>query len=87
MRIQFGKEKDSAAFRLEPLTPTISLSGFICPIEEYNEYLHYDALRSQSDHIARTWLLRERDTGAIAAYMSLIADAIKLSVSEKELHI
>jgi ribosomal protein S18 acetylase RimI-like enzyme len=87
MRIQFGKQKDIAAFRLEPLTPTVPLSGFTCLIEEYNEYLHNDALRSQSDHIARTWLLRERDTGAIAAYMSLIADAIKLSATEKELHI
>jgi hypothetical protein len=86
MRIQFGKQKDSAAFRLEPLTSTIPLSGFICLIEEYNEYLYNDALRSQNDHIARTWLLRERDTGAIAAYMSLIADAIKLSATEKELH-
>jgi hypothetical protein len=86
MRIQFGKEKDSAAFRLEPLAPAVSLSGFICPIEEYNEYLHHDAFRSQNDHIARTWLLRERDTGAIAAYMSLITDAIKLSATEKELH-
>jgi hypothetical protein len=87
MRIQFGKEKDIAAFRLEPLTPTAPVSGFTCPLEEYNEYLHNDALRSQTDHIARTWLLRERDTGAIAAYMSLIADAIKLSATEKELHV
>jgi hypothetical protein len=86
MRIQFGKQKDSAAFRLEPLTPTVPLSGFTCPIEEYNEYLHHDSLRSQNDHIARTWLLRERDIGAIVAYMSLIADAIKLLATEKELH-
>jgi hypothetical protein len=86
MRIQFGKQKDSTAFRLEPLISTVPLSGFICSIEEYNECLYYDALRSQNDHIARTWLLRERDTGAIAAYMSLIADAIKPSATEKELH-
>jgi hypothetical protein len=45
-----------------------------------------DALRSQNDHIALTWLLRERSSGIIVAYMSLIADAIKLSVSEKETH-
>jgi hypothetical protein len=86
MRIQFGKTEDSVAFRLEPLTASISLVGFVCPIEEYNEYLGKDALRSQNDHIARTWLLRERATGAIIAYMSLIADAIKLSATEKELH-
>jgi hypothetical protein len=39
-----------------------------------------------SDHIALTWLLTERSTGQIAAYMSLIMDAIKLSFAEKELH-
>jgi len=48
--------------------------------------LFIDAIRSQNDHIALTWLLRERTIGNIAAYMSLIADAIKLSVSEKEIH-
>jgi hypothetical protein len=38
------------------------------------------------DHIALTRLLTERSTGKIAAYMSLIMDAIKLSFTEKELH-
>ena len=86
MRTQFGKKEHSAAFKLELLTVSISLEGFSCSIEEYNEYLLKDAFRSQNDHIALTWLLREQATGAIAAYMSLIADAIKLSASEKELH-
>ncbi|GHV80572.1 hypothetical protein AGMMS49944_23630 [Spirochaetia bacterium] len=36
--------------------------------------------------MALTWLFAERSTGNIAAYMSLIADAIKLSTTEKELH-
>jgi hypothetical protein len=39
-----------------------------------------------NDHIALTWLLVERSSGKIAAYMSLIMDAIKLSFTEKELH-
>ncbi|MDR2028192.1 MAG: hypothetical protein LBP93_01495 [Treponema sp.] len=39
-----------------------------------------------NDHIALTWLLTERSSGKIAAYMSLIMDAIKLSFTEKELH-
>jgi hypothetical protein len=43
-------------------------------------------LHSQSDLIATTYLLHERSTGTIAAYMALVADAIKLSVAEKELH-
>jgi GNAT superfamily N-acetyltransferase len=86
VRIQFGKKEIIRLFRLEPLTPSIILSQFSCPVDEYNEYLCKDALRSQNDHIARTWLLRERTTGKIIAYMSLIMDAIKLSFTEKELH-
>jgi len=73
-------------FYLEQLSPDAPLDGFSCFINEYNDYLFQDALRSQNDHVALTWLLRERDTGIIIAYMSLIADAIKLSASEKEIH-
>jgi ribosomal protein S18 acetylase RimI-like enzyme len=73
-------------FSLEQLTEKTRLDSFNCPIEEYNEYLFQEAYRSQNDQMALTWLLLERSTGAIAAYMSLIADAIKLSATEKELH-
>ena len=72
MRIQFGKKESAILFKLEPLVSSIDLSGFSCPVDEYNEYLYKDALRSQNDHIARTWLLWERTTGKIAAFMSLI---------------
>ena len=73
-------------FYFEQLSPDTSLDSFSCVITEYNKYLNEDALRSQNDHIALTWLLRERTTNTIAAYMSLIADAIKLSLPEKEIH-
>jgi ribosomal protein S18 acetylase RimI-like enzyme len=73
-------------FSLEQLAGKICLDNFSCSIEEYNEYLQNEAIRSQNDQMALTWLFRERSSGAIAAYMSLIADAIKLSTSEKELH-
>ena len=73
-------------FYLEQLSLNTPLDGFSCPIAEYNDYLFEDALRSQNDHVALTWLLRERTAEDIAAYMSLIADAIKLSASEKEIH-
>jgi hypothetical protein len=86
MRTQFGRKEHFKTFDLEPLNTSMSLKGFFCQIEEYNEYLQKDALRSRNDHIALTWLLKERTTGSIAAYMSLIADAIKLSATEKELH-
>ena len=55
-------------------------------MREYNEYLRNEAVKSQNDQVALTWLFRERSSGAIVAYMSLIADAIKLSTSEKERH-
>ena len=86
MRIQYGERKGFTLFRLVPLTSAIDLSEFSCIVDEYNDYLHKDALQSQNDHIARTWLLRERASGKIAAYMSLIMDSIKLSFTEKELH-
>jgi ribosomal protein S18 acetylase RimI-like enzyme len=85
-RIQFGKNLAVADYELGPLVASFPLSGFFCPIEEYTEYLLKDALRSQKDHIAKTWILWERATGSIAAYMSLVMDAIKLSFTEKELH-
>jgi len=67
VRIQFGEKEGIKLFRLNPLTPSIVLSGFACDLNEYNDYLYKDALRSQNDHIARTWLLRERDTDKIVA--------------------
>jgi hypothetical protein len=75
---------DKRLFSLKQLTRKTWLNSFFCPIEEYNEYLLHEALRSQNDQMALTWLLLERSTGAIVAYMSLIADAIKLSATEKE---
>ena len=77
---------DKRLFFLEQLTGKIRRDSFSCRIEEYNEYLFREAARAQNDQMALTWLLRERSSGAIAAYMSLIADAIKLSATEKELH-
>ena len=77
---------DKRSFSLEQLDEKIPLNSFLCHIGEYNNYLFQEALRSQKDQIALTWLFRERSTGAIVAYMSLIADAIKLSTTEKELH-
>jgi len=73
-------------FSIKQLSADTLLDGFSCHITVYNDYLFKDALRSQNDHVALTWLLRERTTGKIAAYMSLIADAIKLSAAEKEIH-
>jgi ribosomal protein S18 acetylase RimI-like enzyme len=85
-QIKIGSKNAGDYFFLEPLFLEKTLSSFNCSVAEYNEYLFQDAMRSQKDHIAKTWLLREQETGSISAYMSLIADAIKLSFTEKELH-
>jgi len=85
-RIAIDYHNGNILFYFEQLAHGSVLDSFSCSISEYNDYLFKDALRSQNDHIALTWLLRERTTGIIAAYMSLIADAIKLSITEKEIH-
>ncbi|MCL2252078.1 MAG: GNAT family N-acetyltransferase [Treponema sp.] len=73
-------------FYFQEFSPSVVCTGFDCGIIEYNDYLLNDALRSADDHIAFTWLLTERATEKVTAYMSLIMDSIKLSFSEKELH-
>jgi len=85
-RIRVTPKNVENYFYLENLTSEKPPGFFECPIAEYNDYLFLDAIRSLKDHIAKTWLLREKKTGEIAAYMSLIMDAIKLSATEKELH-
>jgi len=85
-RIRISLANVRSYFYLRPLRVNSDLQGFNCSITEYNDYLVNDALRSMNDHIALTWLLTERTTERIAAYMSLVMDAIKLSFTEKELH-
>ena len=87
-RQEFEKSGRFNEYKLQLLTSTSTTNNkhFDCGIPEYNDYLFNDALRSQNDHIALTWLLTERATDKIVAYMSLIMDSIKLSFTEKELH-
>jgi hypothetical protein len=73
-------------FSLQRLQADALVEEFECRIGEYADYLREDASRAQNDHVAQTWLLVEMESGAIAAYMSLIADTVKLSTAEKELH-
>jgi ribosomal protein S18 acetylase RimI-like enzyme len=86
MRERLTLEKWGSLFDLQQLRADFPLKQFVSTVEEYTVYLNEDALRSQNDHIALTWLLLDRKSGGLAAYMSLIADAVKLSVTEKELH-
>jgi ribosomal protein S18 acetylase RimI-like enzyme len=85
-RISVDERNGPLIFSTDRLVTPVDLESFACSIPEYSEWLVRDALRSQDDLIAATYLLREYSTGAIAAYMALVADAIKLSFAEKELH-
>jgi ribosomal protein S18 acetylase RimI-like enzyme len=84
--VKISQNNGKKYFYLEQYLSGVKVGSFSCPIEEYNLYLEQDAMRSQHDHVALTWLLRDRKSNSTAAYMSLIADAIKLSVPEKEIH-
>jgi ribosomal protein S18 acetylase RimI-like enzyme len=79
-------ENGPVLFSLGRLVFPVGLDTFSCQITEYSDWLMQESLHSQDDLVAATYLLHERETGAIAAYMALVADAIKLSASEKELH-
>jgi hypothetical protein len=85
-RITVTESNSERFFSLVQLDAEAPVGNFKCSIPEYAEYLAEDALRSQADHVAKTWLLWETECRAIAAYMSLVADGVRLSVAEKELH-
>jgi len=50
---------------------------------EYTLFLKQDALKHQKNHISNTFVLIENESHAIAAYISLIADAVTLQDEEK----
>jgi ribosomal protein S18 acetylase RimI-like enzyme len=73
-------------FELRRLTLSTECNTFDCSIQEYDDYLTKEAIKAQNELIAVTWILHERTSGLVVAYMSLINDAIKLNATEKELH-
>ncbi|MHC6203503.1 hypothetical protein ACYULU_09950 [Breznakiellaceae bacterium SP9] len=66
--IVISKNNGEAYFALEQLAAGAPVRAFECSIGEYSDYLREDALRAQADHVAQTWLLRERKGHRIAAY-------------------
>jgi ribosomal protein S18 acetylase RimI-like enzyme len=85
-RLIVDTKNGPSLFLLERLSSVDKLETFECSILEYSEYLIKEALKAQNEFVALTWVLHERESGSLAAYMSLINDAIKLSATEKELH-
>jgi len=62
-----------------------SVSHFSNEYEEYNVFLKEEADCFEHLSISRTHLLVDTRSGHILAYMSLVADSVQLSKSEKEL--
>ena len=60
-------ENGRRLFDIEIFNGNVPVSHFDCRINEYNDYLTKEAWRSQNDHIALTWLLREKSNQGIAA--------------------
>ena len=59
-RIKITIKNAEDFFYLEKLTPEKPPVSFKCPIDEYNDYLLNNAIRSLKDHVAKTWLLCEQ---------------------------
>jgi hypothetical protein len=49
---------DKKLFTLVQLSEDVFLDSLSCPIDEYNEYLLYEAVRSRRDQMALTWLFQ-----------------------------
>ena len=70
---------------LLPIVEVGDVSHFSNEYEEYNVFLRDEASRFENLSISRTHLLIDTRSGKILAYMSLVADSVQLSKSEKEL--
>lgn len=68
---------------LVPLSNGYRIYDFKCEIEEYTNFLHFSALDLQEMNISKTHLLINKQNADIIAYISLIADMIKLNKTEK----
>jgi len=71
-------------FIIEKLNVEHHIDGFDDDDEnEYTLFLRQDALKHQESHISNTFVLIERASLKIAAYISLVADAVTLQDDEK----
>jgi hypothetical protein len=70
---------------LLPISEVVSVSHFSNEYEEYNIFLNNEAQNYENLNISRTHLLVDTRNGGILAYMSIVADSVQLSKSEKTL--
>jgi hypothetical protein len=71
-------------FTIEKLNFAHHIAGFNdSNLDEYTLFFKEDAIKHQDSHISNTFVLIEKKTNTIAAYISLIADAVTLQEDEK----
>jgi hypothetical protein len=70
--------------QLVDLTLGFRLDDFYCVLEPYTDFIHKEALELQGYEVSRIHLLINKTNADVVAYMSLSADSIRLSDSEKE---
>jgi hypothetical protein len=77
-------ENYGSYFTIEKLNVAHRIDGFNGEnAGEYALFLKQDALKHQESHISNTFVLVETENQAIAAYISLIADAVTLQDEER----
>ncbi|MDR0877767.1 MAG: hypothetical protein LBN21_06915 [Treponema sp.] len=71
-------------FVIERLSPVHHIAAFNGDNpNEYTLFFKQDALKHQEIHISNTFVLVDKETKGIAAYISLIADSVTLREDEK----
>lgn len=60
------------------------LNEFSCGDDDLDDFLRNDAWRLQKQHVARTYLARDHQTGAVLGYTTLLNDAVRLLTRERK---
>lgn len=84
--IDFLTDDVSSLIVIEKLSPQ-NLNSSFCVDEkfaEYKDFLYSDALNYQSLFISQTYLLIEKETRTVIAYISFAADTVALNPREKK---
>lgn len=71
-------------FEIEKLNPQHPVDRFRCTHEDCANFLQQDALWFQDNHIANTFVFVDKQNRNIGAFISLVADAVKLEDEEKD---
>lgn len=84
--IDFLTDDVSSLFVIEKLSEKNLNQTFVVDekFSEYKDFLYLDALNYQSLFISQTYLLIEKETRAIIAYISLASDTVALNPREKK---